>query len=309
MWDPDENAPSWNPEPIINDYLQNIQSTITENDNYEKSLPVKVNRKKCIPRLFLPVNIGVKPIGDLSGRWDMTLSLNQSDFHFFAHLRQSGGNIVGEGRSNDDLFSIGIEGFISDDDLGLLLTKTNRVSRLNYILTGAVILNDKTMSGTFRQVCGDVSNGTWTASSDIHGGPIQPPPPSVLGAGESIDKGLSVALRSPNGLYDLRLQNDGDLVLYKTQPQIHMIWNTGTTIDPKIGDYLVMHEDGLLILFNNSNVPIWQINIAGNGNMYPITNESLVPNSTLEIQDDGNLVVYSPTRVALWSTQQSGKGL
>ncbi|WP_164466162.1 ricin-type beta-trefoil lectin domain protein [Actinoplanes teichomyceticus] len=70
------------------------------------------------------------------------------------------------------------------------------------------------------------------------------------------------------------LQGDGNFVVYKGQ---RPGWATNTTT----GVRLLNQMDGNLVLYRADNTPLWASNTAGNGP------------STLLLQDDGNLVLYS----------------
>ncbi len=99
----------------------------------------------------------------------------------------------------------------------------------------------------------------------------------TLGSGEMLYKGET--LKSPNGQYQLILQNDGNLVLYNGSKAI---WSTGT--QGKQGRKLIMQSDGNLVLYGRGG-PIWATNTSGNRDAY------------LKIQNDGNLAIYK----AVWS--------
>jgi hypothetical protein len=92
---------------------------------------------------------------------------------------------------------------------------------------------------------------------------------------------INVPLWSNNHAYYLILQSDGNLVLYDqyNSPQ----WWTGTTT----GNVAQMQMDGNFVLNHNSS------------NLFN-TGTSWWPGCYLVVQNDGNLVVYSPTGSALW---------
>ena len=108
-----------------------------------------------------------------------------------------------------------------------------------------------------------------------------------LASGQSLPVGQSVF--SPGGGMELRLQPDGNLVLYHgTTP----LWNTWT--NGAKGQSLVMQADGNLVYQGTDGKPLW--NAGTNGH----------PGASLAVQDDGNMVVYTPDHHAIWSTQTNG---
>lgn len=100
--------------------------------------------------------------------------------------------------------------------------------------------------------------------------------------GETLANGSS--MRSRNGQYQLNVQNDGNLVLYR---QGRPIWSTNTM--GRGNARLVFQTDGNLVLLNSQNSPIWASNTAGQ-NPHALT-----------LQDDGNLCLYR-FKGAIWST-------
>jgi hypothetical protein len=93
-------------------------------------------------------------------------------------------------------------------------------------------------------------------------------------------------LWSPNRLYVLRMQEDGNLVLYG--PQWVAKWASRT--QGNRGSVLIMQSDGNLVVYRG-NVPTWASGTHGN------------PGAVLEVQDDGNLVIYKePGHRAIWAS-------
>jgi hypothetical protein len=114
---------------------------------------------------------------------------------------------------------------------------------------------------------------------------------STLFPGQSLLPGQS--LKSDNGLYTLTMQSDGNVVLYNNVQKPLWWTNTGGgLIDPR--DF-IMQTDGNLVLYDTSGQARWNSKTQGN------------PGAFLNVQDDGNLVVYragSATETvsnALWS--------
>ncbi len=91
---------------------------------------------------------------------------------------------------------------------------------------------------------------------------------------------------SSDGRFRLTMQDDGNLVVYRTHDN-HALWATGTQgSDVHRAE---MQTDGNLVLYHVNNAPAWASNTAGKRN------------STLVMQNDGNLVIYEPT-VPVWAS-------
>lgn len=173
--------------------------------------------------------------------------------------------------------------------------------------------------------------------------PAPNPPATILNSGESLNSKDS--LIGPLGQTSLELQTDGNLVLYhdyqplwKTntdgnQPKQlvmqtdgnlvlydagnHPLWFTNTGGSP--GAKLSLQLDGNLVLYSASNTPLWWSGTVHNPNYLSYVNTILQPGKLLRgqwletadrrykmvLQNDGNLVLYSPTR-AIWSTMTNG---
>ena len=112
-----------------------------------------------------------------------------------------------------------------------------------------------------------------------------------LDAGQSLHVGDS--LRSPNGLYGLFMQGDGNLVLYSGVPSTSTaVWATNTWtlpswLRPHRAD---MQGDGNFVLYTPSNFPAWASGTHGNGG------------ARLVLQDDRNLVIYNAAHQPIWAT-------
>ena len=100
--------------------------------------------------------------------------------------------------------------------------------------------------------------------------------------GETIPNGGS--MKSRNGVYQLNVQPDGNLVLYQTG---RPIWSTRTM--GRGSCRLVFQTDGNLVLISPSNQIVWSSNTVGQ-NAHALT-----------LQDDGNLVIYR-FKSAVWSS-------
>jgi hypothetical protein len=120
-------------------------------------------------------------------------------------------------------------------------------------------------------------------------------PPS-LGSGQSLQPGHS--LSSPNGLYSLWMQTDGNVVLYNGQNDnpAQARWATHTGPGQFTPSELTMQGDGNLVLYDTSNQARWA------------SGTSRQNGAILEVQNDGNVVVYSADSTtespdgALWAT-------
>jgi hypothetical protein len=114
-----------------------------------------------------------------------------------------------------------------------------------------------------------------------------------LNSGERLNGEQS--LFSPDGFCELKMQGDGNLVLYqiRTDPNDTQLprvpfamWSSKTNNRP--GATVVMQEDGNLVIYL-SNSPLWATKTEGN------------PGSHLKVQDDGNVVIYKGSS-PIWST-------
>lgn len=96
--------------------------------------------------------------------------------------------------------------------------------------------------------------------------------PASLTSGQSLYVGE--AMRSPDGRYELWLQEDGNLVLYSAAGVV--VWESGTRGAVRLHN----QADGELILYRADGVVVWSTGTAGVGS------------STCWLQNDGNLVLY-----------------
>ena len=87
--------------------------------------------------------------------------------------------------------------------------------------------------------------------------------------------------------YTLEFQLDGNLVLSRRGTPKTILWSSGTA---GRGVKLSVQSDGNVSISDRSNQPIWATNTDRN------------PGAYLILQNDGNLVVYTPTRRAIFST-------
>jgi len=95
-------------------------------------------------------------------------------------------------------------------------------------------------------------------------------------------------LSSPNGMYELRVQGDGNLVIYRVTSSVVPIWATGTNRFRDV--WLGNQGDGNLVLYAPGPRPVWASGTNGR------------PASNLFMQNDGNLVLRAPGNVPIWAT-------
>jgi hypothetical protein len=88
--------------------------------------------------------------------------------------------------------------------------------------------------------------------------------------------------RSENGAYELRMQTDGNLVLYR---QGTPVWSPNTWGNP--GAYTVMQTDGNLVIYKGTT-PLWHTNT------YRSAADRLV------LFDDGRLELHTTAGQLVW---------
>jgi len=116
--------------------------------------------------------------------------------------------------------------------------------------------------------------------------------PNVLRAGQKLLSGSWLV--SSNGLWRLVMQPDGNLVLYL---QGKPYWSTNTR--RHAGDYAVMQSDGNFVIYQGQR-SIWS----------SASSRSLKGAYYLSVQNDGNVVIYTPTNKHIWATNTPlGTGL
>lgn len=103
--------------------------------------------------------------------------------------------------------------------------------------------------------------------------------------------GSGGTLYSNNGCFALKLQQDGNLVLFNSnQP----LWSSGT--EGRSVQRLWMQPDGNLVMYAYNGQPIWASQTVGRDG------------SRLVVQNDGNAVIYAPSsNRPVWTTQTSGR--
>jgi len=96
------------------------------------------------------------------------------------------------------------------------------------------------------------------------------------------------ALWSTNGLYELIMQTDANLVLYGPNGAL---WSSATNGTAQKTAY--MRPDGNFIIYGPANQIFWNSATSGN------------PGSMLVMQTDGNVVVYNAGGTAVWNSHTS----
>lgn len=94
-------------------------------------------------------------------------------------------------------------------------------------------------------------------------------------------------LMSSNGAYQLIMQGDGNLVLYRLA-DMQALWSSRTAGNP--GAFAIMQGDGNLVVYLDGR-PIFNTRTQAN------------PGARLVMQTDGNLVIYSPSDKALFASR------
>jgi beta-glucanase (GH16 family) len=127
------------------------------------------------------------------------------------------------------------------------------------------------------------------------GGGSNPPPPPPPGGSNQLTSGQRLSggqeLVSSNGRFHLKMQTDGNLVIYDGSSAIWATgtWNLPADRKPTRAD---MQADGNLVLYNDANQAAWASGSWGSGRINPF----------LEMQDDGNLVIYHNGTNSLWAS-------
>ena len=117
--------------------------------------------------------------------------------------------------------------------------------------------------------------------------PTPSPATDVNNAYTCYNKQCPPVMVSPNGVYSLHMQGDGNLVIYKGWSATtagRFVWNTGTTGE---GHRLIMQNDGNLVIYNKDDAVVWNTGRTGEGHR-------------LIMQDDGNLVIYNKDGAVVW---------
>jgi hypothetical protein len=105
---------------------------------------------------------------------------------------------------------------------------------------------------------------------------------ATLKPGEKLGPGQEI--KSANGRFVLRQQEDGNLVFFENTGRV--VWHAGTAPNP--GAVTTMQRDGHLTVVSASGRPLWGSGTKGTG-------------VTLHAQNDGNLTIRLPDGKVLWA--------
>ena len=127
-------------------------------------------------------------------------------------------------------------------------------------------------------------NGTaaWSSGSSPSYGVV----PDRLLAGQRLAPAQS--LTSDNGIYELIMQEDGNMVVYGNGSPV---WSSGTTSSFR-GSDAVMQRDGNFVVYAQGR-PNWH------------SQSSDRSGALLIMQDDGNAVIYRPNGTPVWASKAS----
>ena len=99
-------------------------------------------------------------------------------------------------------------------------------------------------------------------------------------------------LNSENKRFQLAMQNDGNLVLYRLSDH-KALWSSNTV--GKGGVACKMQGDGNFVMRNRKGSPVWA------------TMTHIFPGANLVIQGDGNVVIYDANGRPVWATNTQGQ--
>jgi hypothetical protein len=143
------------------------------------------------------------------------------------------------------------------------------------IVAGALAIGGLTAGGA--QAAAPAGQAAIAAVADE----VQPTADHIIRPRAQICK--NEAWTSGNGRAILRMQEDGNLVLYKDG---RAAWAAGTWMR---GDCAVFQEDGNFVVYDSSGSPVWASGTWRQG-------------AYLAIQDDGNVVIYNANNRPVWAT-------
>lgn len=146
-------------------------------------------------------------------------------------------------------------------------------------VSGAVMY--PTYSGVNSSLRDDDRAGIWA----IYGAYSTPSGCGELSAGEGL--GTEQAVWSCDGRFQLKMQSDGNLVLYMGSKAL---WATGTNGDGS--DRVIMQEDGNLVVYKSSGGAVWSSGTNSTSNRY----------AHLLVQNDGNVVIYNQSGSPVWAS-------
>ena len=142
---------------------------------------------------------------------------------------------------------------------------------------------------------GSITKAIDPADRSPHG----PPSTVILGPGEYLSVGQSAT--SPNGWYELTLEQEGQLVLRVTDPQLGpdgTLWSTGSAQSAM--PLLLMRSNGELAVYDVSDPSF--LAATSDGDMAKLWSADTRSESgaVLRLYDDGTLAVVTPQGGVLW---------
>lgn len=148
---------------------------------------------------------------------------------------------------------------------------------------GILVATAAVAGGAFLVVGGSASAApTVGPASMTRTAPVRPTADNIIRPRATLER--NQAWTSGNGRAILRLQEDGNLVLYKDGRPVWQApnsWGRGNTA--------VFQEDGNFVVYDQRGEPVWASDTYRRG-------------SYLAVQDDGNLVIYNAARQPIWAT-------
>jgi hypothetical protein len=274
----------------VTDAVLGDGSTATELFVAGKGLVADSDRKVAYSLALVPSANQCTDVADSTGASIGSLCLNAGSDGYDAQFTVTDD---GRARCGDFDFNLVAKDGTVVGDKGAFAVCTNEPGPHSYYfqtgtMGGCVALHLYERSGA------DFGRSEWSTSScgDSSAPPAPPamdiphPHPTSCGyvtAGQEL--GVDESLLSCNGRYQLKMQSDGNLVLYTQSGRALWAsdtWGTG-------GDTAVMQDDGNFVLYDGSS-PLWASNTWGYDGSY------------LAMQDDGNLVVYADDGTPLWAS-------
>jgi len=162
--------------------------------------------------------------------------------------------------------------------------------------SGSPVINNSTLRAYGLQVgtsflpgqdCGTPSFFTWVPYFESASGYQVLLTSTTEGLGQGQRMNADQYILSPNGLYKVIMQQDGNLVMYQSGGGA--VWSTRTNNNP--GSFAVMQNDGNLVVYRaGGGVAIWASGTGGNSG------------SRLIMQNDRNLVIYGTNGTASWAS-------
>lgn len=124
---------------------------------------------------------------------------------------------------------------------------------------------------------------TWVATYEAASGHsvLLTPTTETLGPGQRMH--AYDRITSTDGRYDLKMQPDGNLVLYQGATAL---WSTNTFNNP--GAFVSMQNDGNLVVYRSNGTHLW-------------SRGCCVAGTRLVVQNDANLVMYRPNGGVSWA--------